>query len=104
VPHFPPSSENDPDAGRASRIKNVTPNVTLDVKKISDCPREERVEVSIESPSGRPLLTGSAPQTESRATPTKQRKRKFLTGARTHIRLFGKLANSVSKIWRRTAQ
>jgi hypothetical protein len=88
--------------------RNVTPstsgNVTLDVKKISDCPREGRVEVSIESPSGRPLLTGSAPQTESRPTPTKQRKRKFLTGARTHIRLFGKLANSVSKIWRRTAQ
>jgi hypothetical protein len=86
--------------------RNVTPatsgNVTLDVKKISDCPREGRVEVSIESPSGRPLLTGSAPQTESRATPTKQRKRKFLTGARTHIRLFGKLANSVSKIWRRS--
>jgi hypothetical protein len=88
--------------------RNVTPatagNVTLDVKKISDCPREGRVEVSIESPSGRPLLTGSAPQTESRPTPTKQRKRKFLTGARTHIRLFGKLANSVSKIWRRSAQ
>jgi hypothetical protein len=88
--------------------RNVTPatsgHVTLDVKKISDCPREGRVEVSIESPSGRPLLTGSAPQTESRATPTKQRKRKFLTGARTHIRLFGKLANSVSKIWRRSAR
>jgi hypothetical protein len=88
--------------------RNVTPatsgNVTLDVKKISDCPREGRVEVSIESPSGRPLLTGSAPQTESRPTPTKQRKRKFLTGARTHIRIFGKLANSVSKIWRRSAQ
>jgi len=88
--------------------RNVTPktsgNVTLDVKKISDCPREGRVEVSIESPSGRPLLTGSAPQSESRPTPTKQRRRKFLTGARTHIRLFGKLANSVSKIWRRTAQ
>jgi len=88
--------------------RNVTPatsgNVTLDVKKISDCPREGRVEVSIESPSGRPLLTGSEPQTESRVTPTKQRKRKFLTGARTHIRIFGKLANSVSKIWRRSAQ
>jgi hypothetical protein len=88
--------------------RNVTPatsgHVTLDVKKISDCPREGRVEVSIESPSGRPLLTGSAPQTESRATPTKQRKRKFLTGARTHIRLFGKLANSVSKIWTRSAR
>jgi hypothetical protein len=88
--------------------RNVTPktsgNVTLDVKKISNCPREGRVEVSIESPSGRPLLTGSAPQSESRPTPTKQRKRKFLTEARTHIRLFGKLANSVSKIWRRSTQ
>jgi len=88
--------------------RNVTPktseNVTLDVKKISDCPREGRVEVSIESPSGRPLLTGSAPQTDSRATPTKQRRRKLLTGARTHIRLFGKLANSISKMWRRTAR
>ena len=88
--------------------RNVTPktseNVTLDVKKISDCPREGRVEVSIESPSGRPLLTGSAPQSESRTTPTKQRRRKFLTGARTHIRLFGKLANSVSKLWRRSPQ
>ena len=88
--------------------RNVTPktsgNITLDVKKISDCPREGRVEVSIESPSGRPLLTGSASQTESRATPTKQRRRKFLTGARTHIRLFGKLANSLTKTWRRTAR
>jgi hypothetical protein len=43
-------------------------SVTLDVKKISDCPREGKVEVTVESPTGRPLLTGSAPQTESGAT------------------------------------
>jgi len=86
--------------------RNVTPSasgaVTLDVKKISDLPRENRIEVTVESPSGRPLLTGTPPQSETRVTPSKQRKRKFLTGARTHIRLFGKLANSVSKIWRRS--
>jgi hypothetical protein len=62
--------------------RNVTPacpdggrgGVTLDVKKISNCPNgrkargEGKVEVTIESPSGRPLLTGSAPQTEIDAT------------------------------------
>jgi len=88
--------------------RNVTPatsgNVTLDVKKISNLPRENRVQVTVESPSGRPLLIDSALPTETRVTPTKQRKRKFLTGARTDIRLFGKLANSVSKIWRRSAR
>jgi hypothetical protein len=88
--------------------RNVTPPasgaVTLDVKKISNLPRENRVEVTVESPSGRPLLIDSALPTETRVTPSKQRKRKFLTGARTHIRLFGKLANSVSKIWRRSAR
>jgi hypothetical protein len=65
-----------PDAGRdagrvpasneesASKLKNAASSVTLDVKKISDCPRESRVEVTVESPTGRPFLTGSAPQTE----------------------------------------
>jgi len=38
--------------------------------------------------SGRPLLTGSAPQTEFRATHSKQTTEKFLTGARTHISIF----------------
>ena len=38
--------------------------------------------------SGRPLLTESAPQTEFRATHSKQTTHKFLTGARTHIRIF----------------
>ena len=38
--------------------------------------------------SGRPLLTGSAPQTEFRATHSKQTTEKFLTGTRTHIRIF----------------
>jgi hypothetical protein len=69
-----------PDAGRdagrvpgsneesASKLKNAASSVTLDVKKISDCPRESRVEVTVESPSGRPFLTGSAPQTEIDAT------------------------------------
>jgi hypothetical protein len=38
--------------------------------------------------SGRPLLTGSAPQTEFRATHSKQTTKKFLTGARTHISIF----------------
>ena len=57
-----------PDAGRAGELKNVTSSVTLDVKKISDCPREGRVEVTVESPGGRPFLTGSAPQTEIDAT------------------------------------
>jgi len=88
--------------------RNVTPPasgaVTLDVKKISNLPRENRVEVTVESPSGRPLLIDSALPTETRVTPSKQRKRKFLTGARTHIRILGKLANSISKIWRRTAR
>jgi hypothetical protein len=68
VPHFPQSAGNDPDEGRDSALKNVTPNVTLDVKKISDCPREGRVEVTVESPGRRPFLTGSAPQTEIDAT------------------------------------
>jgi hypothetical protein len=89
-------------------LRNSTPNaagtVTLDVKKMSDCPRENRVQVTVESPSGRPLLTESAPQVEFPATPTKQRRRKFLPEARTHIRIFGKLANSVSKIWTRRAR
>ena len=38
--------------------------------------------------SGRPLLTGTAPQTEFRATHSKQTTEKFLTGARTHISIF----------------
>jgi hypothetical protein len=38
--------------------------------------------------SGRPLLTGTAPQTDFRATHSKQTTKKFLTGARTHIRIF----------------
>jgi hypothetical protein len=86
-------------------LRNLTPNpastVTLDVKKISHLQRENRVQVTVESPSGRPLLTESAPQLETGATPSKQRKEKFLTGARTHIRIFGKLANSMSKLWPR---
>jgi len=36
----------------------------------------------------RPLLTGTAPQTEFSATYSKQTMEKFLTGARTHIRIF----------------
>jgi len=38
--------------------------------------------------SGRPLLTDSAPQTEFNASHSKQTTKKFLTGARTHIRIF----------------
>jgi len=38
--------------------------------------------------SGRPLLIDSAPQTEFAATYSKQTTKKFLTGARTHIRIF----------------
>ncbi len=38
--------------------------------------------------SGRPLLIDSAPPIEFRATHSKQTKKKFLTGARTHIRIF----------------
>jgi len=38
--------------------------------------------------SGRPLLTGTAPQTEFSVTHSKQTTEKFLTGARTHIRIF----------------
>ena len=38
--------------------------------------------------SGRPLLIDSAPPTEFRATHSKQTTEKFLTGARTHIRIF----------------
>jgi hypothetical protein len=38
--------------------------------------------------SGRPLLTGTALPTEFRATHSKQTTEKFLTGARTHIRIF----------------
>jgi hypothetical protein len=54
--------------------RNVTNSasggVTLDVKQISNCPSgrkargEGKVEVTIESPRGRPFLTGSPPQTE----------------------------------------
>ena len=38
--------------------------------------------------SGRPLLTGTAPQTEFDLTRRKQTTEKFLTGTRTHIRIF----------------
>jgi hypothetical protein len=38
--------------------------------------------------SGRPLLIDSAPQTEFALTHSKQTTEKFLTGARTHIRIF----------------
>ena len=38
--------------------------------------------------SGRPLLTGTALQTEFVLTHSKQMPNKFLTGARTHIRIF----------------
>jgi hypothetical protein len=54
-------------------LRNVTPNaagtVTLDVKKISDLQRENRVQVTVESPSGRPLLVDSALPAEFPATP-----------------------------------
>jgi hypothetical protein len=75
---YPDNGRARADEVRASELKNVTPTcpdagrdgVTLDVKKISNCPDgrkargEGKVEVTIESPNGRPLLTGSAPQTE----------------------------------------
>jgi hypothetical protein len=38
--------------------------------------------------SGRPLLTGTASQTEFALTHSKQTTEKFLTGARTHIKVF----------------
>jgi len=44
--------------------------------------------VASECPSGRPLLIDSAPQTEFVLTHLKQTTKKFLTGARTHIRIF----------------
>jgi hypothetical protein len=63
-----------PAAGGDGELKNVASTVTLDVKQISNCPNgrkargEGKVEVTIESPNGRPLPTGSAPQTEIDAT------------------------------------
>ena len=39
-------------------------------------------------PAFRPFLTGSAPQTKPDVTHSKQTAEKFLTGARTHIKLF----------------
>ena len=71
---YPACPDAGRDAGGDSELKNVTSSVTLDVKKISNCPTgrkargEGKVEVTIESPSGRPFLTGSAPQTEIDAT------------------------------------
>ena len=44
--------------------------------------------VTSKYPSGRPLLTGTAPQTEFALTYSKQTTGGFLTGARTHIRIF----------------
>jgi hypothetical protein len=53
-------------------------------------PKPAKIEPVVTSKcvSGRPLLTGSAPQTEFLATHSKQTTEKFLTGARTHIRIF----------------
>jgi len=67
---YPACPDGGRDAGGDSELKSVASTVTLDVKKISNCPNgrkargEGRVEVTVESPSGRPFLTGSAPQTE----------------------------------------
>jgi len=44
--------------------------------------------VTLKCASGRPLLIDSAPQTEFALTHSKQTTEKFLTGARTHIRIF----------------
>jgi hypothetical protein len=71
---YPACPDAGRDAERGNELKNVTSSVTLDVKKISNSPSgrkargEGKVEVTIESPSGRPFLTGSAPQTEIDAT------------------------------------
>src|ERR1700722_20377026 len=53
-------------------------------------PKPAKIEpvVTSKCASGRPLLIDSAPQTEFRATHSKQTTEKFLTGARTHIRIF----------------
>ena len=53
-------------------------------------PRPAKIEpvVTSKCASGRPLLIDSALPTEFRATRSKQRTEKFLTGARTHIRIF----------------
>ena len=53
-------------------------------------PKPAKIEPVVTSKiaSGRPLLTESAPQTEFDLTRRKQTAEKFLTGARTHIRIF----------------
>ena len=53
-------------------------------------PKPAKIEpvVTSKCASGRPLLIDSAPQTEFRATHSKQTTEKFLTGARTHISIF----------------
>ena len=53
-------------------------------------PKPAKIEpvVTSKCTSGRPLLTGTASQTEFHATYSKQTSEKILTGARTHIRIF----------------
>jgi len=51
-------------------------------------PAKNEPVVTSKCTSGRPLLIDSAPQTEFVLTHSKQTTEKFLTGARTHIRIF----------------
>jgi len=56
--------------------------------KLGQIARQNEPVVTSISASGRPLLTGTALQTEFLATHSKQTTEKILTGTRTHIRIF----------------
>jgi hypothetical protein len=63
---------------RTSHLSLATRHFSLKIEPV----------VTSKCASGRPLLTESAPQSEFRVTHSKQTTEKFLTGARTHIRIF----------------
>jgi hypothetical protein len=57
-------------------------------RRLGQIARQNEPVVTSKYPSGRPLLTDTAPQTEFVLTCSKQTAEKFLTEARTHIKLF----------------
>jgi len=77
-------------SGGATLVGGQVPAVCRRDVTMARRPKPAKIEPVVTSKiaSGRPLLIDSALPTEFRATHRKQTTEKFLTGARTHIRIF----------------
>ena len=77
-------------SGEATLVGGQVPAVCRRDVTMARRPKPAKIEPVVTSKiaSGRPLLTESARQTEFNATHSKQTTKKFLTEARTHIRIF----------------